>query len=624
MVPPTAGVAPAASRPSGPANSTAAPAQTQSRPATGVGSLVYSRAALCVICQDGMHAGEDALFVGPCGHTFHVQCAESNFVVGGQTSCPLCRAPFGHAPGFIAMARAEARTRSRDAFSPLYGPQAGAGFNFGRSRHASPTLGDHAPTEFSVLPEVTATAATNAAPAGGPAHPPVRPDFAKSTILTDVGSLKPGRATLVTALISVKYADDDDSAPVQVPTDFVLLADISGSMSGGKLSSLKDALMKLSTMFGPHDRVALVSFSNEAQQLTPLAPISDPDHGAAFRRASMMLGADGGTNITRALGAARAVMGARASDHRNPSAQVLLLTDGQDSEAMHAPALPDGVCVCTLGFGEDHDAELLASVAGRSVPRGTFTFVQHNHLLDETLAGYIGDVTRVLTVQTTLVLAPKPGTITTIQRVINPPGPVRHLVSGAVEIDLGMARVDGALELMVELMVAPPAQASSYEALSVRVAGTAVLGATAVKTKPAVLRFTVIDAPGSGAPPPTNARIADAMAAAHNRERVAVAASALVNVSTAAVASDIIEAARSVMQGPQTARADAEQQLDDLERNISQLEVMRIVATETTAGMSAGFGSLATPSKGAQTAIRVMQQMKASSAAPVLRPPPPS
>ena len=94
------------------------------------------------------------------------------------------------------------------------------------------------------------------------------------------------------------------------------------------------------------------------------------------------------------------------------------------------------------------------------------------------MAGDVGDVTRVLMAQTKLVLAPMPGIITTILQVMNAPGAVPHLASGAVEIDLGMARVDGAIEVMIELLVAPPMGAASCEALSVTFEGTPVIGAS--------------------------------------------------------------------------------------------------------------------------------------------------
>ena len=59
---------------------------------------------LCAICQDAMQAVGEGLFIGPCGHKFHVQCAEQAFVIGHKRNCPLCRAPFKLAPGFIALA----------------------------------------------------------------------------------------------------------------------------------------------------------------------------------------------------------------------------------------------------------------------------------------------------------------------------------------------------------------------------------------------------------------------------------------------------------------------------------------------------------------------------------------
>ena len=76
-------------------------------------------------------------------------------------------------------------------------------------------------------------------------------------------------------------------------------------MSGDKIASLRDALLKLSSLFGPRDRVSLVSFDDEAAQRTPLAPLSNPAHEADFRRAAMRLAIGGGTSVVQALEAAR-------------------------------------------------------------------------------------------------------------------------------------------------------------------------------------------------------------------------------------------------------------------------------------------------------------------------------
>ena len=69
-----------------------------------------------------------------------------------------------------------------------------------------------------------------------------------------------------------------DAGTWNVAADFVLLVDVSGSMSGQKLAAAKDALLKISDMFNPGDRVSLVAFSDSAQQLSPLSPLAVAGH----------------------------------------------------------------------------------------------------------------------------------------------------------------------------------------------------------------------------------------------------------------------------------------------------------------------------------------------------------
>ena len=157
-----------------------------------------------------------------------------------------------------------------------------------------------------------------------------------------------------------------------VPCDFVLLADVSGSMSGPKIASVRDALLKLSDMFNATDRVALarstpfsaaasasaatapdaagysyyqrvfargsvramrsirpvlrpcgaqVSFGTIAKQLTPLAPLSVKAHEKVFRREAMRMADGGGTDIAAALRLGQAILDGRPVDSRNPLAQ---------------------------------------------------------------------------------------------------------------------------------------------------------------------------------------------------------------------------------------------------------------------------------------------------------------
>ena len=575
----------------------------RSAPATGPASECED----CAVCLSALNPATDSLFVGPCGHRFHVQCAERNFVVGNARSCPLCRAPFQHAPGFVAMALAEAATASHHAVMPR--PGRGPGRMEVRPEAAA-VLADVAP-----LPVAAASSAL------------LGPSFAKATCVMDVPFLDAASAGAdgghdVTALLRVTYADDDDDAPQTLPCDYVLLADISGSMSGAKIASVRDALLKLSSMFGAGDRVALCVFDDRAEQATPLAPVSEaaPAALAAFRRAAMtQCVARGGTDITKALALATRILAART--HVNPAAHVLLLTDGQDRSASTAP-LAGGATWSTLGFGADHDAELLAGLAGRSRPRGTFTFVERDDLLDETLAAYTGDCSRVLSADARLAIKPAAGT--TLVRVLDAPGAVDTRPDGSARIALGPARVAATVEVLVQLRVSAEAVASAsadgaaLPALSLEVtAAPAAPGLRCIRTPPLHVSFA-----------PADAAARDAIATAHNRRRLAVAAAAVASANNAdergagparsitgvALATSVIQAARSALQGTDAARALALAELSDMERCVADAELSKRRALEMAHAGSAQR-SLMSPShagKGGSAARYTMQCRKSA------------
>jgi hypothetical protein len=546
----------------------------------------------CAICLDPMAVGRDGLFVGPCGHKFHVQCAEASFVVGRKRNCPLCRAPFKHAPGFVALAKAEAR-QARDG-----GTHGAMGHDPTHTRTRQPTV---MPDVALPVPDVTAIATA--------AVGSLEPDFATATVQTDVMWLRPGRMTEVSALVTVKFKDDDDDAPLIVPTDYVLLADISGSMGGSKMDSLRSSLLRMSDMFNPLDRVALVAFESDSTQLTPLAPLSDPDCHAAFRRAAMQLQARGGTDITAAMVAAEAILGARAA--RNPSAQILLMSDGQDYSARDA-AMPTHGAMCTMGFGTDHDADLLSGLASRSVPRGTFTYVEKDDLIDEAIAGYVGDVSRVLTHSAKLVVAPlAPGVRVT--GTINAPGAVTLIPDGGVTVDLGAARVDAKVSVLLTLQVTTPDQAAgvvSFQALQLTVEGTAIVGTGIVVTPPLTVSF---DAKAEDAPP-VSVAASDAIVEARNAARLVAASMAVAAMDTEEGARDVIAAARLTLAGTPAARAEAVTQLAALEANAAQLESNRRMALAGAHATAGQRGTMMSPhsGKGSRSMTYRMQCRKAA------------
>ena len=630
----------------------------------------------------------DATFVGPCKHAFHVQCAEANFVVGGKTCCPLCRIEFLHAPGFVALARAEAAAR-RAAAAVGEGPSEAAAAAAARAAPAAAAThfnlsspqrrdalrwpGAGAVEPAVVMPDVPPPSDATVVGAGAEAPEAfvLTPDFATAKVVMDVKTVAPGETQRVTALVTVQFADDSDAAPVAAATDFVLLADVSGSMSGAKISAVREALLLLSDMFGPRDRVSLVAFDNQAVQLTPLAPLSaDPQAEAAFRRAAMTIfdGRGGGTDIGAAMTLALQILDSRGSC--NPLSHVLLLTDGQDDSVRGEARLrrlvasPASAPVwSSLGFGADHDAETLAALAARG--GGTFTYQEGTALLAETLAAYIGNSTHVLAAGAVLRIEPAPGV-----GLVSVKGPGEGGIGadGAAQLALGFARVADTREVLLVMDVTVPVDAPTAHVplLSVTVSGHSATtrGAAAVVTPALAVAF------GSGLTRSlaSELELADAneaIARAANRETLALASAAVAAtpqmlenlalggggggdgtmrslgsprrvsghrrrsvgvegaegpLDTAVVTASIIAAAKSTLRGSPAVRRPAEAELEVLEAQMADSSRLMASAHATAhrsrhqATLMMSPGGSFTPSKGATTTASRMSSKIAAGA----------
>lgn len=535
----------------------------------------------CAVCLEPFQTS-DATFVGPCKHAFHVQCAEQNFVVGGKTCCPLCRVEFQHAPGFVAMARAAAGFGAGGVGGEI-NPRVDRTRTPRNSQRAAVALPDVA------LPEAAQAAA-----------PPfsLTPSFAKATVAFDKRTVAPGSTERVTALLSVRFADDDDAQPVLVPTDFVLLADVSGSMAGDKIDAVRSALLLLSDMFGPRDRVSLVAFSGSARQLTPLAPLADPAHEAAFRLAAMNMSAAGGTDIVGAMQLALRILSSRGAP--NGASHVLLLTDGQDQsvreEAVLSPMMAFGHVWSTIGFGSDHDPETLAAVASRG--RGTFTFQDGIDGIDEMLAAYLGNATRVLAADAVLRIEPHPGVV-----IASVKGPGENFTdeSGAACVKLGFARVDGRSEVLVTFdatMPSDPPDTFPLFGVSVSACSATAPGSDRVVTPTLAVSFSSMPAYAFEA-------ATESIAAATNREQLALAASAVAAavrapirgpMSQHAMVDSIMQAARSSLRGSPAVRQPAEAELATLAEQVT--DESRLVATANATVWRSARQDYTSPSPG--------------------------
>lgn len=517
----------------------------------------------CAICLEALAEG-DAQFKAQCSHSFHVQCIEKNVVTRNDMRCPCCRATWTNAPGLVAMAK-----------RPTPEPEAARVESFQ----------DVAPPPA----ELTAGSA------------PVPDDWVAVSAVTDVLCAPPDVSTPVTALIKLKYADDTDEHPITVPTDFVVLADVSGSMAGPKIEAVRDTLLKVSDMFGPQDRVALVTFNHGATQLTPLAPLSVQSHEAAFRRAAMNVAAGGGTDITSAVQLARDILLRRT--HVNPLAQILLMSDGQDSTAMRHIQASDLADISTLGYGGDHDAELLSTIASRG--KGSFSYVERIDILDEMFAAYLGGATSVVAVNVTARILPSPGTV--INKVSGPGNATRQ-ADGSFTLCMRAAPVDALRQVLVECSVTPGPEAGFMV--------VELDGMHPIEGRPLPRHsFSATIRHGEVVAAPDSTDID----AARNREAVANAAvtvAQLLSSGDVEAARAAVAAARAALVGSGDSRTGAETELDALADRISNDENDVAYAYGLSGGLhqqqSLRFspGCMATPTKGSRKSSGGMMRKK--------------
>jgi len=150
---------------------------------------------------------------------------------------------------------------------------------------------------------------------------------------------------------------------VKKPADIYLVVDVSGSMSGAKLASAKNALNSfVDQVQGSRDRVALVAFSSKVYEIQGLAEL-DPE---SFKASIGQLEARGGTFLYDAVAYAYDGLLQQADPER--ISVIVAMTDGVssgdigivESKVREATA---PVLIFTVAYGAGADLEVLQRIA---------------------------------------------------------------------------------------------------------------------------------------------------------------------------------------------------------------------------------------------------------------------
>ncbi|KAF7046722.1 hypothetical protein CFC21_055729 [Triticum aestivum] len=205
----------------------------------------------------------------------------------------------------------------------------------------------------------------------------------------------------VTAVVELKATS---STAVREGLDLVAVLDVSGSMQGDKLQSMKMAMQFVIMKLTPVDRLSVVSFSGSATRHCPLRSVTQQAQ-ADLKAIVDGLVANGGTNIKAGLDTALAIVAGRATTKaRTPN--VFLMSDGQQSDGDARQVDPGNVAVYTFGFGKDADHALLSDVAKKS-PGGTFNSVPDGGNVSAPFSQLLGGLLTIVAQDVQLTLTPK-------------------------------------------------------------------------------------------------------------------------------------------------------------------------------------------------------------------------
>lgn len=390
----------------------------------------------CAICLNTMKPGEGhAIFTAECSHSFHFHCITSNVKHGNQV-CPVCRAKWNEIPlqkptsghpngrsridplgraqddGWMTVLPRIHQTRldgGRPISSHLQGPEP--------SRFDDDEPLDREPdnSEESTL-DTPDVCNTSFGTLEVKMYPEV-PDVPRSTSTDKFNVLIHIKAPQANKRqdIGETQAESLQTQNSRAPIDLVTVLDVSGSMAGSKLALLKRAMGFVIQNLGPSDRLSVIAFSSTARRLFPLQRMTDIGRQQALQAVNSLT-SNGGTNIAEGLKKGAKVLSDRKC--KNPVVSIILLSDGQDTYNVSSPGASgathyrgaqqslfslavlqkDGtglqIPVHTFGFGTDHDAAMMHSIAEGS--GGTFSFIEAEDVIQDAFAQCIGGLLSVV------------------------------------------------------------------------------------------------------------------------------------------------------------------------------------------------------------------------------------
>ncbi|HUP27440.1 MAG TPA: VWA domain-containing protein [Chloroflexia bacterium] len=183
---------------------------------------------------------------------------------------------------------------------------------------------------------------------------------------------------LVYCLLELRPADTLTQG--SLPLNLCLVLDRSGSMSGQKIDSLREATSLVLDMLQPQDYISVIFFSSRVEVAFPSQQIADQAHLNDLKARVSRLTAEGSTKMAPAMEAGLVELRKQMPAGRTGSyvSRLVLLTDGITEKEKRCLEQADeaaqlGIPITALGIGKDWNDKLMEEI-GR-VSRGDADYI---------------------------------------------------------------------------------------------------------------------------------------------------------------------------------------------------------------------------------------------------------
>ena len=181
----------------------------------------------------------------------------------------------------------------------------------------------------------------------------------------------------------VIYAKAEDKNTKVKGVDLIFVVDDSGSMSGNRLTMVKESLKYMVNLMTEDDNIALVKFNSAASVINGLTKMTESNKKTIINNINTKLVASGGTQIYYGLQSGlQQITKNYANGDRICS--IILLSDGQDGgknadtnfkSYISSQGKNDYIfSLHTIGYGNSHDAVLMRKIA--AIRDGGYFFIE--------------------------------------------------------------------------------------------------------------------------------------------------------------------------------------------------------------------------------------------------------